>query len=131
MTTGKKVLSSVVKTMTSATKRLYQVFVGKDTLKATEEHPFYANKQWTAAKDLRKGASILLLSGMFGIVDSVATIDTLATTYNFEVAQTHNYFVGTEGVLVHNTCSMILSIIERLNTGRTDTEGFVFYLSPY
>jgi hypothetical protein len=41
---------------------------------------------------------------MFGIVDSVATIDTLATTYNFEVAHTHTYFVGTEGVLVHNSC---------------------------
>jgi hypothetical protein len=36
-----------------------------------------------------------MLSGMLGIVDSVATIDTLATNYNFEVEQTHNYFVGT------------------------------------
>jgi hypothetical protein len=38
---------------------------------------------------------------MLGIVDSVATIDTLATTYNFEVAHTHTYFVDTEGGLAY------------------------------
>jgi hypothetical protein len=101
---GQNGLSSVVKTMSSAAKQLVRVFIGNDTIQATTEHPFYANRQWTAAKDLRKGVNILLLSGLLGVVDSIAVIDTLVTTYNFEVAQTHNYFVGYKGVLVHNTC---------------------------
>jgi hypothetical protein len=102
---GQKVLSSVAKTMTSAAKQLVRVFIGNDTIQATTEHPFYANRQWTAAKELRKGVSILLLSGMIGTVDSIAIIDTLVTTYNFEVANTHNYFVGVQGFLVHNACA--------------------------
>lgn len=111
---GEKVLSSVVKTMQGVAKKLVRVFIGKDTLQATEEHPFYVNKQWVTAKDLRKGVSVLLLSGMLGAVDSVAMIDTLVTTYNFEVAQTHNYFVGFKGILVHNACIKTTAITSEL-----------------
>lgn len=57
-------------------------------------------------RDLRKGTSILLLSGLMALVDSVAVIDSIVPVYNFEVAETHDYFVGTEGVLVHNSCEV-------------------------
>lgn len=36
----------------------------------------------------------------------VQPLDTIATVYNFEVEKTHNYYVGTEGVLVHNNCNL-------------------------
>jgi hypothetical protein len=43
---------------------------------------------------------------MMAIVNMVQPIDTLATVYNFEVEKTHTYYVGTEGVLVHNDCNL-------------------------
>jgi hypothetical protein len=53
---------------------------------------------------------------MLGVVDSVAIVDTLATTYNFEVENTHTYFVGTGGVLVHNSCTVedVISNIQNI-----------------
>ena len=54
--------------------------------------------------DLKKGLKIALVSGLLANVESTFAFDTAATVYNFEVEKTHNYYVGTEGVLVHNEC---------------------------
>jgi hypothetical protein len=53
---------------------------------------------------LKKGLKIALVSGLLANVESIYAIDTTATVYNFEVEKTHTYYVGTEGVLVHNSC---------------------------
>jgi len=45
-------------------------------------------------------------------IDTVYAFDSLATVYNFEVAERHNYFVGREGVLVHNSYAESLSASE-------------------
>ena len=47
---------------------------------------------------------MFLFSTLLATVDSTYTQDTTCTVYNFEVANTHNYFVGKDAVLVHNTC---------------------------
>jgi hypothetical protein len=41
-------------------------------------------------------------------VDSIAYLDTLVQVYNLEVAGFHTYFVGRQGVLVHNDCEDLL-----------------------
>lgn len=40
-------------------------------------------------------------------MQSVAAVDTTVSVYNFEVAEHHNYYVGEEGVLVHNDCVFV------------------------
>ncbi len=63
------------------------------------------------AKNLRKGAKIFLFSTLLATVDSTFAQDTTCTVYNFEVENTHNYFVGKEGVLVHNLCKTLEDLI--------------------
>ena len=121
-----KVLSStktLLRTFQRTTNQLVHLFIGKDTIHTTPEHPFYVPQEeqiyasannniinraekgaWVAAKNLKKGAKVFLFSTLLATVDSSYTQDTLCTVYNFEVEHTHNYFVGKERVLVHNTC---------------------------
>ena len=95
------------------TDRLVRIITGKDTIFATPEHPFYVaddindgskNGNWMSAGSLKTGLKITLVSGLLANVESAFAFDTLATVYNFEVENTHTYYVGTEGVLVHNQC---------------------------
>jgi Pretoxin HINT domain/A nuclease of the HNH/ENDO VII superfamily with conserved WHH len=106
-----KVLNKVAKVLRNATTKMMRLVVGKDTILTTPEHPFYAldpaaevGGRWTKAGELKQNFKVLLLSGMMAMVNMVQPIDTIATVYNFEVEKTHNYYVGTEGVLVHNDC---------------------------
>ncbi|MBT1706119.1 polymorphic toxin-type HINT domain-containing protein [Chryseosolibacter indicus] len=106
-----RTLQPVARTFTRAFNKLVKVFTRKDTLLTTSNHPFFANNNWVPAKALRKGSQILLLSGLLTSVDSVAMVDSLATVYNFEVAGDHNYYVGVNGLLVHNASGGLCSIL--------------------
>lgn len=110
--TEKNVFSKVLGTSIKKAQRLVRLITGKDTILATPEHPFYVvddildgSKQgsWLNAGNLKKGLKVLLASGLLATVDNTFAFDTTATVYNFEVENTHTYYVGTEGVLVHNT----------------------------
>jgi Pretoxin HINT domain/Fibronectin type III domain len=103
----------VVHTFKKTTDKLVRVVIGKDTLWATPEHPFFIVDNladgsrlgnWMSAESLKSDFKVLLSNGLYAEVKSVNVLDTTATVYNFEVENTHNYYVGTEGVLVHNDC---------------------------
>ena len=51
---------------------------------------------------------MLLSSGTCAIIEKleVETLEQAETTYNFEVADFHTYYVSESNVLVHNTCDM-------------------------
>jgi len=76
------------------------------------EHASYEGlgDKWVSACELKKGDRVLLanadtLTGKpkYGIVIDVETEDCEEyTTYNFEVADFHTYYVGENGVCVHN-----------------------------
>ncbi len=116
---GGTALKRVAHIFRNETYELVTVKVGNNVIEATPEHPFYvlncddsrANLTslgfgWVKAKNLRKGDILVLLDGHTATVDSV-TFDTFATpipVYNFEVEDFHTYFVGNDGLLVHNSC---------------------------
>jgi Pretoxin HINT domain len=113
LTTNQNVLQKVVRTFTKVASKLVRLITNRDTIFATPEHPFYAvdvapdgsnQGNWMSAGSLKKGIKVLLASGMLANVESAFAFDTTVTVYNFEVEKTHNYFVGNEGVLVHNVC---------------------------
>jgi Pretoxin HINT domain len=113
----------VVNTFRKTTDKLVQVIIGKDTILATPEHPFYImdnitdgsnNGNWVSAERLKSDLTVQLSSGLFAKVQSVNVFDTTTTVYNFEVENTHNYYVGTEGVLVHNDCAAFTKTCEAL-----------------
>jgi hypothetical protein len=52
---------------------------------------------------MRVGDLVLDLKGEWRKVLSVKTLEGMQTVYNFEVDDNHDYFVGTTGLLVHNS----------------------------
>jgi hypothetical protein len=78
-------------------------------LRATTNHPFYANGRWVRAGQLNVGDSLLLLSSDREVsltvplqtrVLSLSMEQERETTFNLEVGTYHNYFAGD--MLVHN-----------------------------
>jgi len=94
--------STVVQKVNLATKKLYQVVVGKDTLQATSEHPFFTKKGWMNANLVSKGMMVLLANGTWSTVEANIPKDTIVEVYNIEVLPAHTFYIGNEGVLVHN-----------------------------
>ncbi len=76
-----------------------------ETIGVTAVHPFYSLTagDWVAAGDLKVGEKVLAKSGA-AIVVSSRKREGIQTVYNLEVKDWHNFLVGNEGVVVHNSC---------------------------
>jgi len=73
------------------------------SIEATADHPFYIKgKGWNSASSLKVGQVLELHNGTTVVVEEVLTRVRRDLVYNLTVANTHNYFVGEDGVLVHN-----------------------------
>ena len=100
-------------------KVVQEVFVGKGlawqlqiagrVIKTTGEHPFYVkDRGWVACHELLVGD--LLASENCGWLPVERSLDTgeWVTLYNFRVADSHTYFMGSDewgfSVWVHNVC---------------------------
>ena len=59
------------------------------------------------ANKIVENDKVLLYNDLEGIVlrKEIEKLDSYETTYNFEVEDNHNYYVGQETVLVHNKCA--------------------------
>ena len=74
-----------------------------EVIESTPEHPFYIKgKGWNPASSLKVGQALLLRSGTVVVIQEISTETRFETVYNLTVANTHNYFVGQDGVLVQN-----------------------------
>jgi len=74
-----------------------------EQLEATSGHPFYVpGKGWNVAANLKAGDVLRLHNGITLVIKTVSTSTYVGRVYNFAVAQNANYFVGEDGVLVHN-----------------------------
>ncbi len=72
-------------------------------IEATAEHPFYIKgKGWNPAGSLKVGQVLVLHNGTTVVVEEVDSRVRQVRVFNFSVANAHNYFVGGDGVLVHN-----------------------------
>jgi len=74
-----------------------------ESLETTAGHPFYIQgKGWNVAANLKVGDALRLHNGITLVIKTVETSTRVGRVYNFAVAQNANYFVGEDGVLVHN-----------------------------
>ena len=85
-----------------------------ETLTATDGHPFIAPDGWRDAIMLKKGGQLLLKgdseppkigvaqAGNTATIADVSTETRIVKVFNLEVANAHTYFVGKDGVGVHN-----------------------------
>lgn len=69
----------------------------------TPPHPVWSlsSDDWVSAGDLYPGESIATIDGSAMVVGTVPASE--RTVYNLEVLGHHTYFVGDDGVWVHNT----------------------------
>ena len=105
--TGEKALKPVVNVFVNEASELVHVFTANDEIICTNEHPFYSPvKGWVSACQLRAGDILVLLNGEYIIVEWVQheILESPVKVYNFEVEDFHTYFVGDDGILVHNDC---------------------------
>ena len=75
----------------------------RETLDVTSEHPLFAEgKGWTQVRRLQKGDRVLSGKGGPLAVADIVHDNTPTLVYNFQVAQDHSYFAGSEGAWSHN-----------------------------
>ncbi|MCE2593852.1 hypothetical protein K6Y31_03380 [Motilimonas cestriensis] len=81
-------------------------FIGSSTvLGVTYEHPFWVDgKGWVNANSLQENDRVTSYTGDNFTIKSVKASEFNQDTFNFEVADYHTYFVGEEGIWVHNKC---------------------------
>ncbi|WP_353572695.1 Hint domain-containing protein [Candidatus Albibeggiatoa sp. nov. BB20] len=74
-----------------------------ESIETTAEHPFYIKgKGWQPASSLKVGEALQLHNGVVVVIKTIDTSVRFEKVYNLTVANTHNYFVGDDGALVHN-----------------------------
>ena len=122
---GEKAYKPVVQLFRNTTKEWYHVHVNGEEIICTGGHPFYvlnaaADRQkvnyesqpqsaigaWMCARQLKITDKVLLSDGSCATIEAIE-VEKLAvpqTTYNFEVAESHTYYVSNSKVLVHNKC---------------------------
>jgi hypothetical protein len=104
--TGKLVSRTVTSTVEHFTYYWVDVDLGSETITATRGHRFWveSHKEWIEALYLQPGMIVREADGDMVPVRAVTVreLDTPEATFNFEVAEEHNYFVGDSRVLVHN-----------------------------
>ncbi|MCX7571379.1 polymorphic toxin-type HINT domain-containing protein [Tumebacillus sp. DT12] len=86
---------------------IYEVHVGAEVLKTTDEHPFWVvGEGWVETKDLKAGDRFETAEGKILTIDSIYVNHKKTTVYNFKVKDYHTYFVSNLGIWTHNACTL-------------------------
>jgi len=104
VSTGELALKPVVTTTERPPEKTVELQIGGQTLRCTGGHPFWvAGRGWLKARSLEAGQGIHGVEGATN-VDKVTEAPP-AVTYNLEVADFNNYFVGPDKLLTHDVTS--------------------------
>jgi RHS repeat-associated protein len=110
---GELEYKQVVHTYIRESEYLYDLFIQGEgnALRVTANHPFFARPGcprieteglWIRVDELHSGLDVLRPDGAWVRVIKLQRVRGKFTVYNFEVADNHDYFVGKQGILVHN-----------------------------
>ena len=123
--TGEQAYKPVVQLFRNETKEWYHVRINDEEIICTGGHPFYIlnaevsrksvlyegiktdkKGKWITTKELKVSDQVLLSDGSCAIIEEIQVEKLFEpeTTYNFEVADFHTYYVSESNVLVHNAC---------------------------
>jgi RHS repeat-associated protein len=103
-------LKYVINTVVKEIDHLDKLIIESDTIYTTDDHPFWVSNSWKNASDLNVGDTLTYRNGQQKVLSYKERIDTTVTVYNFAVEEFHTYFVGENGVLVHNNnpCATVI-----------------------
>jgi len=102
--TGATELKTVTHLFVRHTDLIYKLsFSSGRSVETTWNHPFYiAGRGFVETKDLKVGDVLTTADSSPLNLTAISTDAREETVYNFEVEGNHTYFVGEDGVLVHN-----------------------------
>lgn len=102
--TGKTAYKEVVGLFQKQVDVTYNIYIGKETITTTSEHPFWVGEvqDWVNAKDLEVGMHLQDEEGNFIVIDKIMIRADSSTVYNFMVEDYHNYYVSNLGIWTHN-----------------------------
>ncbi|MEQ1840920.1 MAG: polymorphic toxin-type HINT domain-containing protein, partial [Verrucomicrobiales bacterium] len=104
--TGMVVPREVTKLVRGETLYWVEIDCGTETITATRGHRFWVESRgdWIAAIELKPGMTLREDDGEIRTVakTKLRELTNPEATFNLEVAEEHNYFVGRSGILVHN-----------------------------
>ncbi len=116
---NEKVLKQVTETYTNFADTLINItLTNAIQIKATRLHRFWVPEKqaWIKAERLRAGMTVLSNETRIEISDVEVLTTELQPTYNFEVEELHNYFVGECNILVHNADESIFASLDEVFT---------------
>lgn len=95
-----------------------------DSFKVTDEHPVWVQgKGWTVAAHVAVDDVIASEQGDTQVIDNVAVNQPLRV-YNFTVANTENYFVGSGGLWAHNAKACEIDLQKKWEEKTRMEKGF-------
>lgn len=115
---GEKVLSKDVdnnnigykkcKLIEKLTSELVIIEFKETVIKTTKDHLFMTDKGWVKAEDLKVNENLLIVEDKYDkIVNiSIEALEKEIPIYNLEVEDYHTFYVGCQGILVHNEYKM-------------------------
>ena len=105
--TGENTYKEVVRLFRNTTECWYHIKINGEEIQCTAEHPIYVeSKGFVLASKLPNQDKLVQANGTIVEIQSI-TVEHLATpetTYNFEVADYHTYYVTKQEVFVHDKC---------------------------
>ena len=81
---------------------VYNIRIGKETIQATADHPFFISGHWLRVAELKVGDSVKTYDGSHLAIEQITVAPGRTTVYNFELEDFHTYYVSNTKVLVHN-----------------------------
>jgi hypothetical protein len=102
--TGQKVLRKVRDVHEHITDTFVRIKTKTEEILTTPEHPFYVKGRYILASFLSAGMSLTGFAGEQIEIQETEVIryEIPQKVYNFSIEGTENYYVGEQGVLVHN-----------------------------
>ena len=137
--TGEQALKTVVQLFRNEKERIVHIEVAGEKIQTTLGHPFYVvGKGWVKAGELKSGDVLKLYDGKEAEINSIYIKESKPViTYNFEVEDSHTYYVTQSDVLVHNSCRGVNKLQPDANaigphsTFRMDTTGKVTHYAEW
>ncbi|WP_430613960.1 polymorphic toxin-type HINT domain-containing protein [Flavobacterium sp. JP2137] len=95
---------SVTETYRNRTEVYICIQTQNGKIEATGKHQFWnpLEKKWIMANSLEVGMNLLDSKGQYIVIQSLEIKASIVPTYDLEIEELHNYYVGEDEVLTHN-----------------------------
>jgi RHS repeat-associated protein len=114
---SESVLCRVLEGFKRTTSRLVILMVDGTQIQTTPEHPFWVTgRGWVPAEDLQAEDTLMSRDGMLLHIDVINQTEGRFIVFNVEVEGAHTYYVSVKEILVHNPCSSLQEMAQRVAT---------------